>query len=1055
MNLFRMFRIRSRMWKYLLLITITFVAFYIWMNIKANTISVPAVKTGFGWLNNHEPIMVDSVIDDKSKHVTHGEKCEIPDRFDPGTKVISTFDLPDETNYTLLPNGRYSIPVKNKQVAYSPSLRPLKIILVPFSHADPGYGRTIQEYHTGATRSILTGMVQKLNQYRNLTFQWAETVFLDLWFEETDNSLKQQVRDIIARGQLEIVLGGWVMPDEACTHYVSVIDQLIEGHQWVLENLNVIPKNSWSNDPFGYSASMPYLWKLSGIENMVILRIHQAIKGTLMKKRSLEYKWRQYWDHDGRTDILSYLMPYENYWINDVCGPDADICHQYAFFRTDQAPAVTEQNLETKATALYEQYRITADLYKYDTLYMGLGEDFSYQSLQDWDVLYTNFKKLMDYMNAKKEWKVNIKFGTLAEYFSDIRRNEESSTITDTSQSFPVLSGDFFPYSDKNNEYWTGYFTTRPFNKRIAREIEPILRAADAFHVFAYSLCKTMGKEYKLYSEVTKHLRGARRNLGVFLHHDGITGTSLPHVVKDYEIRLHNAHYGAITALKMTLVTVLSRGKITEIKNLKEELMRPSSNDITVKGIVKVRDEGTSLVFVNPLGKARTEIVTVIVDRENVKLVCPHGERKFYQISKYSGNNGFQLAFSIKMSPYAVEIFEIMPSTSGNDISTVQSPNENEKTIVLQNTYLTVEFDSRTGWLRSIQDSNGKATHFRTSCLSYKSEKSGAYLFGPAGEAREFLTSKPQILVTKGKFVSEVSLKFPGFYHSIRLYNSSGPQGRFLHIKNEIDIAGAGLKEQEIIMRFESDVQNGDLFYTDSNGFQMMGRRTRPSNPIETNYYPLTSMAILEDENKRLVLHSAQPHGVASLKPGWLEVMLDRQMSRDDKKGLGQGVYDNKLVVSEFFLAVEYKGIPSVIAESRYTYPSMQSIVINEVLQNPIMMLMVDDSTFHSVDKYYYPVKFDIPCDVSIVGLRNLAKNDLQYNGTSIVVHKKRYMCGYSVEELQCPVTLNGVKFGLLFPFTGVAYETSLSHLHKKKRISLETDLTPDPMEIKSFLVYL
>ncbi|KAL3846905.1 hypothetical protein ACJMK2_017854 [Sinanodonta woodiana] len=1055
MNLLRIFRIRFRMWKYVFLVTIPFLVFYIWMNINSKSISVPAVRAGIRWFNTHNKVLVDSILDNDGKHMAHGDTCEITDRFDPETKVISTFDLPDETNYKLLPNGRYSIPVKNKEVAYGPGLRPLKIILVPFSHADPGYGRTIQEYHTGATRQILTEMVQKLNQYRNLTFQWAETIFLDLWFEEKDDALKQQVRDIIARGQLEIVLGGWVMPDEACTHYVSVIDQLIEGHQWLLENLNVIPKNSWSNDPFGYSASMPYLWKLSGIENMVILRIHQAIKGTLMKKRSLEYKWRQYWDHDGRTDILSYLMPYENYWINDVCGPDADICHQYAFFRTDQAPPVTEQNLVAKATALYEQYRITADLYNYDTLYMGLGEDFSYQSPQDWDVMYTNFKKLMDYMNANKEWKVNIKFGTLAEYFSDVRRNEESYSVKDKSLSFPVLSGDFFPYSDKENAYWTGYFTTRPFNKRIAREVEPILRAADAFHVFAYSLCKTIGKEYKLYSEVTKHLRGARRNLGVFLHHDGITGTSLPHVARDYEHRLHNAHYGAITALKMTMVTVLSRGAITEINSLKEELMRPSSGVITVKQIIKVKDSGTRLVFINPLGKARTEIVTLIVDRENVKLVCPHGDRKFYQISKYSGNNGFQLSFSIKMTPYAVEVFEIMPSTSGNDLSVVQRPNENEKMIVLQNRYLTVEFDSRTGWLRSIRDLNGRVTTFRTSCLSYKSVTSGAYLFGPAGEAKEFITSKPQILVTKGKFVSEISLKFPGFYHSVRLYNSSGPQGRSLHIRNEVDINGAGLNDQEIIVRFESDVQNGDLFYTDSNGFQMMGRRTRPSNPIETNYYPLTSMAILEDENKRLILHSAQPHGVASLKPGWLEIMLDRQMSHDDRRGLGQGVYDSKLVASEFFLAVEYKDSPSVIAESRYTYPSIQSIVTNEVLQNPIIIFMVDESTYNYVDNYYYPVNFDIPCDFSIVGLRNLAKNDLQYNGTSIVVHKKRYMCGYSIEELSCPVTSNGVQFGLLFPFTGVAYETSLSHLHKKKRISLEMDLTPDPMEIKSFLIHL
>lgn len=76
--------------------------------------------------------------------------------------------------------------------------------------------------------------------------------------------IQVHVRRLIRRGQLEIAMGGWVMPDEASSHYVSVIDQLVEGHQWLWENLRVKPQNSWSIDPFGYSGTMPYIWKLAG-----------------------------------------------------------------------------------------------------------------------------------------------------------------------------------------------------------------------------------------------------------------------------------------------------------------------------------------------------------------------------------------------------------------------------------------------------------------------------------------------------------------------------------------------------------------------------------------------------------------------------------------------------------------------------------------------------------------------------------------------------------------------------------------------------------------------
>lgn len=47
---------------------------------------------------------------------------------------------------------------------------------------------------------------------------------------------------LIDNKQLEIVTGGWVMTDEANSHYSSMITQLTNGHQWLMQNLNTIAK---------------------------------------------------------------------------------------------------------------------------------------------------------------------------------------------------------------------------------------------------------------------------------------------------------------------------------------------------------------------------------------------------------------------------------------------------------------------------------------------------------------------------------------------------------------------------------------------------------------------------------------------------------------------------------------------------------------------------------------------------------------------------------------------------------------------------------------------
>ncbi|PNJ62185.1 MAN2A2 isoform 11, partial [Pongo abelii] len=108
-------------------------------------------------------------------------------------------------------------------------------------------------------------------------FLWAEVSFFAKWWDNINAQKRAAVRRLVGNGQLEIATGGWVMPDEANSHYFALIDQLIEGHQWLERNLGATPRSGWAVDPFGYSSTMPYLLRRANLTSMLIQRVHYAI----------------------------------------------------------------------------------------------------------------------------------------------------------------------------------------------------------------------------------------------------------------------------------------------------------------------------------------------------------------------------------------------------------------------------------------------------------------------------------------------------------------------------------------------------------------------------------------------------------------------------------------------------------------------------------------------------------------------------------------------------------------------------------------------------------
>ena len=995
--------------------------------------------------------------------------------------VISTLDLHKKTDYKIYVNGQYNIPhPKLGDVAYGTNIEPLTVIIVPHSHIDPGWLETIDDYYNQKVKKILDNMLRKLHLYDDLTFIWAEMVYFSRWFEELNDIQQDQLLLLVNSGRLELVTGGWVMPDEASTHYVSVIDQLMEGHLWIQENLKVSPNNSWSVDPFGHSGTMPYLLRKSGINNMVIQRIHQATKGALVKNAGLEFLWKQYWDKTDSNDILCHVNPYILYSLHHTCGPEIFTCAMFDFQSIEGQPfrrhiePVDTGNIARLSQALFEQYRLKGGLFKYRTILVPLGDDFRYDNAQEWDQQYENYQKLMKYMNLKPDLNIKIKFGTLNDYFKLIRQEEEKSSV-----NFPVLSGDFFPYSDKNSAYWTGYFSTRPFDKRFSREVESRVRAAEILNTFMFAYNKHWKKDFSGIQKCADKLREARRNLGLFLHHDAITGTSRFHVAQDYENKLYKAYENAQLVMQIGAQFLLTKGKLDSDPILQPELIRDDPRVSSLHQAVNFNEDGTRIVLFNPTAQQRSEFVEFITTSADLEIKNSKRQSIPFQInpvfaaSTEVSPTSFEIVFLADIPPLSLETFIFKKAVKNekkywakismyNTKELIVSPElmfEQEKPqwrvninqgVLIENDYIAAEFRTFKGTLSKITDKSSQTTtKINLEFKHYTSRGSGAYIFFPAGPARDIIQTTPVVRVIEGPFTSEVQAVFQNIFHKTRLYNHPGVQGRSLFVQNALDMHVINMRDREVIMRFSTDVKNGDgSFFTDGNGFQMIGRKTDSTRPIATNYYPVTTMAVLEDEAKRLTLHTGQPHGVASLEQGSLEVMLDRQLLYDDERGLGEGIYDNKLTMTKFIIQIEEKASNS--HQEKFTYPSLASILHNDFLQQPVQKMFTPINS-DVMELKFHVVQKPIPCHVTIVSLKTLYYRNFTYQGTSLVLHSKGYHCHFESRGLQCPS--DRVDFKSLVPGIIDANETTLTHFSVLNNQVDLANLQIPAMEIKSFMI--
>jgi len=138
---------------------------------------------------------------------------------------------------------------------YGNPLTNLTVIILPHSHDDTGWQRTVDEYYEEEVQYIYSSVVEALEHDANRRFIFVETAFFMRWWREQSDAMQSRVKRLVSVGQIEVVNGGWCMADDASPSIDAQIDQITLGHRYMRDVLGVVPKYAWHIDPFGLSAS--------------------------------------------------------------------------------------------------------------------------------------------------------------------------------------------------------------------------------------------------------------------------------------------------------------------------------------------------------------------------------------------------------------------------------------------------------------------------------------------------------------------------------------------------------------------------------------------------------------------------------------------------------------------------------------------------------------------------------------------------------------------------------------------------------------------------------
>ncbi|CAF3582661.1 unnamed protein product [Rotaria sp. Silwood1] len=808
----------------------------------------------------------------------------------------------------------------------------LNVHIVPHTHDDVGWLKTVDQYFYGARNDIQHAAVQHildsvtaaLLEDPDRRFIYVEIAFFWRWWMQQTEDTKNTVRKLVNEGRLEFISGGWSMNDEGATHYNSIIDQHSLGAEFLRDQFGECgrPKLGWQIDPFGHARETASLFAQMGFDGLFFGRVDFQDYDERNRTKTMEMIWKGSANLGEQSWLFSGILP-------RVYSPPSSFCFDYHCrdepIKDD--PKLSDYNVPERVQAFIDAAHIQARSYTTNHIMMTMGSDFHYENAHEW---YKNLDKLIKHVNAEQvnSSDVNLFYSTPTCYLYALNQaNRTWTTKTD----------DFFPISYTQHGLWTGFFTSRPALKRYERYSNNILQVTRQLNAFSNT---TLRQTFFPLNEA----------MGVAQHHDAVSGTEKQHVANDYAQRLSQGIDSAIYVINEAYKKLLL--KENQLLTVPNQFLCQFSN---ISECLPIEGQNSfTLTIWNPIIHSIENMIRVPVTKD-YSIHGPTGEiivaellpisEPMKNIPGRTSSAQYELLFRASLPALGFNTYYFQ-AKSRKKKSTIRITHN--EACILQNQYLRAEFDDQ-GNLNTITNKDKEFTVLFTAQGLYwytsfpgnnsrpEFQASGAYFFRPLTPNTTPVSNTRNITCTYTNQVQKALIVYNDWAsQEIKIYNDT----RIVEI--EWIVGPIPIDDnigKEIIMRYDTDIQSNGYFYTDANGREVLERKRdyRPSwnytvyESVSGNYYPVPSRIWIKDNQRQMTILTDRSEGGSSMHDGSVELMVHRRTLYDDSQGVGEPMnetaYGKGLVIcGKHFLIVEPPESSAV-----YHRPTAQHIYMHPI----------------------------------------------------------------------------------------------------------------------------